>query len=418
MSKLLISESERNLILSMYNNVDVLNLTEQVNTTHDKKYDYKKEKNKYYYRLKGSNDWILATDVRESAIATKVFKEAITPNTNPVKSLGNVPQKNVGTPQSFCQKITKNSTDIKDLPSIVKSYQSKYTTFSEDKIFAQLNMELNIWSTSYTNQGIPKEISCEMALNHIRPGYKDKNLVVVDTYNKLLYVFDKDGKFIGKTVIISGKHEQSLDPKVIAKSLLTWDEQANKLGFTYKSGVGYVDKTGKGRKYSADLIYDDTDKSKGRFLPKGIYTTSKGTTSDSIYAGKQNNVVSLFDGNKEISQAIHGYYVEQPRTQALAAAKKVLSNPNDPSIGKEFLKLVQGGKVNLEQSGGCFNVPTEFLPILRKYVVNSYVFNIGEDRKNYLVQSDKVENYFDKMMSSDSCPSPESVGAVPLEGLA
>lgn len=418
MSKLLITESERNLILSMYNTVDVLNLTEQVNTTHDKKYDYKKEKNKYYYRLKGSNDWILATDVRESAIATKVFKEAITPNTKPIKSLGNVPQKNVAAPQGFCQKITKNSSDIKDLPSIIKSYQSKYTTFSEDKIFAQLNMELNIWSTSYTNQGIPKEISCEMALNHIRPGYKDKNLVVVDTYNKLLYVFDKDGKFIGKTVIISGKHEQSLDPKVIARSLLTWDEQANKLGFTYKSGVGYVDKTGKGRKYSDDLIYADTDKSKGRFLPKGIYTTSKGTTSDSIYAGKQNNVVSLFDGNKEISQAIHGYYLEQPRTQALAAAKKVLSNPNDPSIGKEFLKLVQGGKVNLEQSGGCFNVPTEFLPILRKYVVNSYVFNIGEDRKNYLVQSDKVENYFDKMMSSDSCPSPESVGAVPLEGLA
>ena len=124
MSKLLISESERNFILSMYNTVDMLNLTEQVNTTHDKKYDYKKEKNKYYYRLKGSNDWILSTDVRESAIATKVFKEAITPNTNPVKSLGNVPQKNVGTPQSFCQKITKNSTDIKDLPSIVKSYQS------------------------------------------------------------------------------------------------------------------------------------------------------------------------------------------------------------------------------------------------------------------------------------------------------
>jgi hypothetical protein len=73
MGKLLITESERNLILSMYKTVDSLNLTEQVNTTHDKKYDYKKNGNTYYYKLKGEQNWILATDKREDAIKTKVF---------------------------------------------------------------------------------------------------------------------------------------------------------------------------------------------------------------------------------------------------------------------------------------------------------------------------------------------------------
>ena len=199
---------------------------------------------------------------------------------------------------------------------------------------------------------------------------------------------------------------------------MTWNEQTEKLGFKWVDGKGYIDQTGKGRKYDDELVYNDTDKSKTRFLPKGIYTTSKTTSSDSEYAGKKNNSVSLFDGNKELAQAIHGYYVEAPRTEALRAAKKVISSPNDPRIGKDFLKLVRGGDVNLSQSYGCFNVPPEFLPTLRKYVVNSYVFNIGEDRKNYLVQSDKVENYFDKMTNSESCPSPISVGAIPLENVA
>ena len=426
MGKLLITESERNLILSMYNNLDIttkIKLSEQTVTNYDRKYDYKKEGDTYYYKLKIDDNWILATDKREFAIKTKVFDKTNTSTSNPkTVNTSNTTVKNDVTMQGelggYCQTITKNSTDIKNLSGLYNLYKSKYTPFTETQIYGQINKMVNSWSKLFTNQGIPKEISCEMALNQIRPGYDDKNLIVVDTYNKLVYVFDKDGKFIDKTVIISGKNKQSVDPKVIAHSLLTWNEQTEKLGFKWVDGKGYIDQTGKGRKYDDELVYNDTDKSKTRFLPKGIYTTSKTTSSDSEYAGKKNNSVSLFDGNKELAQAIHGYYVEAPRTEALRAAKKVISSPNDPRIGKDFLKLVRGGDVNLSQSYGCFNVPPEFLPTLRKYVVNSYVFNIGEDRKNYLVQSDKAENYFDKMTNSESCPSPISVGAIPLENVA
>ena len=428
MGKLLITESERNLILSMYNNLDIttkIKLSEQTVTNYDRKYDYKKEGDTYYYKLKIDDNWILATDKREFAIKTKVFDKTNTSTSKPKTvntSNNNNTVKNDVTMQGelggYCQTITKNSTDIKNLSGLYNLYKSKYSTSTEDKIYTHINLLVNTWSRVFTNQGIPKEISCEMALNHIRPGYDDKNLIVVDTYNKLLYIFDKNGKFVGKSEVISGKNKQSVDPKVIAKSLLTWNEQTEKLGFKWVDGKGYIDQTGKGRKYDAELVYADTDQSKTRFLPKGIYATSRTTSSDSEYAGKKNNMVSLFNGNKEISQAIHGYYVEAPRTKALKAAENVLSAPNDPRIGQDFLNLVRGGDVNLSQSYGCINVPASFVPMLNTYVVNSYVFNIGEDRRNYLVQTDNVKNYFDKMTNSESCPSPTSVGAIPLENVA
>jgi hypothetical protein len=37
---------------------------------------------------------------------------------------------------------------------------------------------------------------------------------------------------------------------------------------------------------------------------------------------------------------------------------------------------------------------------------------MGEDKQNYLVQN--TTNYFDKMMNSESCPSPQSLGAIPV----
>ena len=428
MGKLLITESERNLILSMYNNLDIttkIKLSEQTVTNYDRKYDYKKEGDTYYYKLKINTNWILADERRSVAIKDKVFNKTNTSTSKPKTvntSNNNNTVKKEGTTQKVlegnCQIITKNSTDIKNLSGLYNLYKSKYSTFTEDKIYTHINSLVNSWSRVFTSQGIPKEISCEMALNHIRPGYHDKNLIVVDTYNKLLYVFDKSGKFINKTEVISGKNKQSVDPKVIAKALMTWEEEVEKLGFKWVIGKGYIDQTGKGRKYDPELVYADTDKNNLRFLPKGIYTTSSTTSSDPEYAGKKNNFVSLFDGNKEITQAIHGYYVEAPRTEALKAAKKVISAPNDPKIGQEFLKLVRGGSVNLSQSYGCINVPESFLPILNKYVVDSYVFSIGEDRQNYLVQTDNVKNYFDKMTNSESCPSPISVGAIPLENVA
>jgi len=88
MSKLLITESERDSILSLYKNIDIttkVNLSEETVTNYDKQYDYKKESDKYYFKLKGDSNWKLASGAAASAIANKVFKSNTTDNTRNVK---------------------------------------------------------------------------------------------------------------------------------------------------------------------------------------------------------------------------------------------------------------------------------------------------------------------------------------------
>lgn len=316
------------------------------------------------------------------------------------------------TTTSLCQVITPKS-DIKDLNQIVDSWKKSYP---EVEPYALINRMINKYAESYKLQGIPQRTSCELGLIKIRLGYKDKNLFVVDSLNKLIYLYDNLGKFIAKSEIISGKNKQSLDPKTVATALLSWNQSAEKSGFKWVPNKGYVDTTGNNREYSEDIIFSNINKEKTRFLPKGIYTTASSLEDEKSFAGKEDNVLSLFKDNKEIAQAIHGYYVEQPRSEALKKAEQVLSNPNDPKVGQEFLNLVNKGGVNLSQSYGCINVPNNFLEYLRKYGTNSYVFNIGEDSENYLVNN--TENYFNKMMNSQSCPSPQSLGAMTLDSIA
>jgi peptidoglycan hydrolase-like protein with peptidoglycan-binding domain len=319
------------------------------------------------------------------------------------------PQKKGQIQTKGCPTITPKS-DLKDLTQIVQYWSKAYPKV---ETYGLINRMINRHANNYKAKGIPERTSCEIALIQVRPGYKDKNGFILDSKNKLLYLFDREGSFIAKTQVITGKNKQSQDPKVIANALMIWSEKAGKLGFKWENGKGYVDTTGKNRKYHHDLVYDASSKNKTKFLPKGIYTTSTKIKDDKDYAGQKQNLIHLTDGlGREIAQAIHGYYIEQPRTQALNKAKEVLSNPDNPEVGNEFLKLVSGNRVNLSQSYGCINIPENFLGYLREYGQNSYVFNMGEDQENYLVNN--TQNYFNKMTSSESCPSPQSLGAQPV----
>lgn len=331
------------------------------------------------------------------------------PQTEKTKSNNNTQTE---TTKSYCQTIS-SSSDLPDLNQIIDSLKKSYPSVDP---LGLLNRTINRYAGSYIKQGIPTRTACEVALIQIRPGYKDKNVFVVDSLDKILYLYDSEGKFIAKSPIISGVEKQSSDPKTIASALLTWNEKAKNLGFEWVKGKGYVDTTGKNRKYNHDLVYDQIAKSGIRFLPKGIYTTSsKLKTNTKDYAGSGENVLNFMKGNNTIAQAIHGYYKEQPREDALRRAEQVLSNPDDPKVSQEFMNLVGKGKINLSQSSGCFNVPESFVPYLAKYGPNSYVFNLSEDEKNYLVQN--TENYFNKIQNSQSCPSPKALGAVEINNM-
>jgi len=118
---------------------------------------------------------------------------------------------------------------------------------------------------------------------------------------------------------------------------------------------------------------------------------------------------TLVKGNKELANAIHGYYKEQPRIQALKAARNYLGDITNPEAKKQFQDAVSSGKLNLDMSYGCINLSVEFLNILKNYWGSAKVYVISESSTNYLVNN-PVE-YFDKNMNSQSCPSPQALGA-------
>jgi hypothetical protein len=310
---------------------------------------------------------------------------------------------------AFCQQINRN-TNLIDQKKLVEFWKSKQPTKDP---YQTINDEMTKIATALKGKGIPDRISCELALVKIRPGYNGKNYFVLDSKLKLLYLYDKNDKFIAQTPIISGENKQSDDATLMAKALMTWDEKAKNLGFEWdEENETYVDPTGQ-KKYNDELIYSEVKKSKAAFLPKGIYTTSFGLGDEEEYAGKTNNVLNLEKDGEIIAQAIHGYFLERPRTAAFTKAKQVLANPNDPKISQEFLDMVAKGGVDLSQSFGCINVPENFLKYLRDYGTNSFVFNMGEGENNYLVNN--TPNFFDKMQNSQFCPSPQSLGAIDVE---
>lgn len=316
------------------------------------------------------------------------------------------------TSKSICPVIDENS-NIQGLQEILNSAVSSRSPI---KTYTSLNNIINMFAQRFANQGIPVRTACQAALNKVRPNFKDKNQIIMDSLNKLIYVFDKDGNFIAKDVIITGAHKQSKDLEIIAKSLVDWDGACNREGFFWDENKGeYIDKTGKNRKYNPDIIYNSINKNGTRFLPAGIFTTARELGSgEEYYGGKDNELpLSTMDG-KEILQWMHGYYVEPPRTEAINAAKRFLSKSNDPKVSQEFLDEVGIGNINLSHSYGCINLTPDFIPILRKNMVNSYLFNVSEDKQNYLVQNS--QKFFDKTLNQPSCPNPNSFGAeIPID---
>jgi hypothetical protein len=84
MSKLfLISEDEKNRILNLHETATKnLYLKEQTITDYDSKYDYKKEGDKYFFKLKNTNNWEEAKGNGLNSIKTKVFNKNVNQKSN------------------------------------------------------------------------------------------------------------------------------------------------------------------------------------------------------------------------------------------------------------------------------------------------------------------------------------------------
>lgn len=387
-------------------------------------YQYAKKDGKYYYAKKGTSNWIEQKNITGiNAIKTKIYnekpsssqttKKPITPNPSvkPINSKPTLPTQNKPVQEKptpkFCPTINGNSKQIYDINGIY-NYYVKQLNKTGNSVWTYVNNEIEKRALNYNKTIKDDRISCQIALNCVRPLVRNFNLIVVDTLQQLIYLFNPQGIFIAKDAIISGKNKQSTDPKTVANALLSWEEAANKAGFKWVNGKGFVDQTGKNRKYDAEIVYDWIDKNKTRFTPAGVYGFGADYT-DSEYAGGSYNIRGLVKGNKELSNAVHGYYKEQKRSQALQAARNYLGDVTNPEAKRQFQDAVSSGRLNLDMSYGCINVSEQFLSILKKYWGSAKVYVISESSTNYLVNN-PVE-YFDKNMNSQSCPSPQSLGA-------
>ena len=385
----ILSEEEKNRILNLHESATkrhYLNEQEIKQGPEGDPYQYKKVGNEYFYAEKNGGEWIkIKNSNGVNAVKTKIFKENIS------KLVTTTPTtKKIQPTKQYCEPFPK-SKDVDS--SLIPQYQNE--------------------AGNLINLGIPSRTACEISFIKIRPKFRGKAFFVVDTLQNLIYLFDKNGKFVAKSQTLDGNDAQSQNAKKIAQALWTWQQQVESLGFKFDPiKKKYVDKTKQNREYKHDLVYDDVDKNVRRFFPKGIYSIHHLKT-DKDYVGGNENMLSLqtLDG-KQIAQAIHGFYNEPARVIALTELRKNMgTSVNSPRVPEEYINLVTkyNNTSKFNQSYGCINVPVDFLKKAKPYSTQgTFVFVVGETDKNYLVQNDA--EFFDKLGTGQQCINPASLG--------
>jgi hypothetical protein len=256
---------------------------------------------------------------------------------------------------------------------------------------------------------ISQEGACQIASVGRRPQYDNKNIFVIDSPNKRIFLFsgkDKNGArpLVAQDIIIDGKDKQRNDATSVAKAFVTYGQRYRELKSKLK------------RDPTDDEVWKTFDTEKARFLPAGIYQ-GMDTRTGAHYAGGSNNLLAIKNWvGDEVGQAIHGYYTGDNRVQFMQRALSIAKNPNNPKEIENFTKEMKNSGLKMDFSAGCINVAPRFLKYLQQYGPNSFIFNIAEDNRNYLVQN--TENYFEKMQNSESCPSPKSLGAMDMSSMA
>ena len=291
---------------------------------------------------------------------------------------------------------------------MVSYWKKQYPNFKTDQevitfIDRMINRDAQMFKQ--TIPAISQQGACEVASVGKRPQYDNKNIFVVDSPNKRIFLFsakDKNGarNLVAQDIIIDGKNKQRNDAVSVANAFKNYGEVFDELKNKLK------------RVPTDDEVWDVFDKEKTRFLPAGIYQGSS-TSSDHNDAGEGQNVLHIKNWlGKPIGQALHGYYKGDNRVPFMVRALSIVKNPNNPKEIEKFSEEMKNSGLKMDFSFGCINLPPRFTKYLSQYGPNSFVFNIAEDNTNYLVQN--TENYFEKMQNSESCPSPQSLGASPI----
>lgn len=287
----------------------------------------------------------------------------------------------------------KSKNLVYDYDQIIDNYSAITKASDINVIFNKINEDINNNSAQYKAAGIPDRTSCQIAFVKIRPQFSGKKIIVTDSKNQLIYLFDENSNFVAKDPLLTGRDKQNTQQKEIAD--MTFDEKKE-----------YLRKT---------LKREPTDKEVldlASFLNPGVYQTGTAINYPS-YAGSDKNLSYLtkVSDNKLVGPAVHGVKPTQDRLTSLKnATSKIGSNSETPNVSDTYLKNVN--TYNLELSSGCLNVNKDFIDKYSLTIENSFLFNISEDQENYY-----VNNFNPIIKDPTKCYSPQSLGAVNADNI-
>lgn len=297
---------------------------------------------------------------------------------------------------TVCTPFNANSKNlVYDYDQIINSYSALTNSTDINVIFKKINEDINANSTKYKLEEIPDRTACQIAFVKIRPQFTNKKIIITDSKNNLIYLFDENSNFVAKDPLLSGRSKQNKLQKDIAD--MTFDEKKEYLTNKFKK-----------------VPTDSEVMNLASFLNPAVYKTGISVTDDR-YAGSGTNInyLTKVSDDKLVGPAIHGVKDTDPK-RVLAfknATSQIGTNSETPNVSSEYLQNVDSN--GLELSSGCLNVNESFINKYSLTIQNSFLFNISEDKENYY-----VNNFNPLITDPTKCYSPQSLGGVNADNVA
>ena len=296
---------------------------------------------------------------------------------------------------NMCTTFNENSKNlVYDYDQIISSYSALTNSTDINVIFKKINEDINTNSTKYKLQKIPDRTACQIAFVKIRPQFTNKKIIITDSKNNLIYLFDENSNFVAKDPLLSGRSKQNKLQKDIAD--MTFDEKKEYLTNKFKK-----------------VPTDSEVMNLASFLNPAVYKTGISVTDDR-YAGSGTNInyLTKVSDDKLVGPAIHGVKRTPERINALTnASSQIGSNSETPNVNSKYLQNVDPKRLKL--SSGCLNVNESFINKYSLTIGNSFLFNISEDKENYY-----VNNFNPLITDPTKCYSPQSLGGVNADNVA
>lgn len=341
--RLIIGESERNHIRSLYEQV--------VQGTGSDPYEYKKESEKYFARKKGSPNWILASGNISNAIATKIFKVNFgLPKTTSTKTTVSIPSANLKRPD---MNVGSDTT-----AKIGQGSQSN-TEYVMGELTRATELMGKISAKSY--EQLNKIIQSK--------GMGSNSFIIINKDASVASLFGPGYKYVAKSPITSGYFEDTgtkednltyrkwfdLTMEYISKNPKSTDAAKVK---SYADSINVkvkdldFDKHIKGKKGVQFYSYIVLKEKGYAKTPSGVYKLGKGSSVKG-FSGKGPNLFPLVDieTGEKIAQAVHG-----------AAGKN-----RESLLQKAGGEDIRTSKDYTRAGSGCVNVNGEFIAQMQKY---------------------------------------------------